>query len=106
VAVPIGALPVIGSGTAGGTINVPAGSAANLFPQIGPSATPSAKPGTGRSTNQDQSTMDMSSVGPISLSGSEFGSQVIGLTVLLLGIAVFAVGISIRKVRPVGKPSV
>jgi hypothetical protein len=38
-------------------------------------------------------------------SGARFGSQIIGLIVLLLGVAVVATGISVRMVRTIGKPS-
>jgi hypothetical protein len=103
-AIAIGALPAIGSGAPGRTINVPAGSAANLFPQITPSSAPSHAPKTGRGANPGQNAVDAAATNPVSLSGAQFGSQILGLIVLLLGVAVVATGISVRKVRGPGKP--
>jgi hypothetical protein len=103
-ALPSGALPTIGAGTPGRTINVPAGSAANLFPQINPSTGHSHAPKTGRA-NPGQDAVAAAATNPISLTGAQFGSQIIGLIVLLLGVAVVATGISMRKVRTIGKPS-
>ncbi|HEY0719282.1 MAG TPA: hypothetical protein VGD68_16845 [Streptosporangiaceae bacterium] len=104
-AVPIGALPIVGSGGPGSTINVPAGSAANLFPQIDPAPAASQAPTTGRDAGPGQGAVTASATNPISLTGAQFGSQVIGLIVLLLGVAVVATGISVRKVRAVANPS-
>jgi hypothetical protein len=104
-ALPVGALPVAGSGTTGGTVNVPAGSAASLFPEISPSSAPSPAPKTAPGTSQGQNAVATSSVIPISLTSSEFESQIIGLIVLLLGVATVITGISMRKIRATGTPS-
>jgi hypothetical protein len=110
-AIPVGALAIgslaIGSATPGKTIDVPAGNAANLFPEISPSAVASAPPATaagGTNPGQGQTAAVTSSVVPISLTSSEFKSQLIGLIVLLLGIAAAVAGISVRKVRAAVKP--
>jgi hypothetical protein len=104
-ALPIGALPTIGSGASGGTVNVPAGSAANLFPQINPSSAPSQAPKPGRAAQSGQDAVAAAATSPISLTGAQLGSQLVGLMVLLLGVAVVATGVSVRKARAVGKPA-
>jgi hypothetical protein len=104
-AVPIGALPVVGSGGPGSTVNVPAGSAANLFPQIKPSPAASQAPKTGPGAQPGQDAVAAGTTSPISLSGAQFGSQIVGLMVLLLGVAVVAVGVSVRKVQAAARPS-
>jgi hypothetical protein len=111
VALPIGAIPVAGSGTPV-TTNVPAGSAASLFPEITPSAAPptsAAGSGTGTGTSPGassaQDAVTTSSVLPISLTGSQFEAQIIALIILLLGITVVMTGISVRKVRAAARPS-
>jgi hypothetical protein len=104
-ALPIGALPVIGSGASGGTVNVPAGSAANLFPQISPSSAPSQAPKAGPGAQSAQAAVAADATSPISLSGAQFGSQLIGLIILLFGVAVVATGVSVRKVQAAAKPS-
>ena len=49
--------------------------------------------------------MATAAVIPISLTSSQFGSQIIGLVILLLGVAVVVTGVSVRKVRATEKPS-
>jgi hypothetical protein len=110
VALPIGALPVVGSGGSAATKNVPAGNAASLFPEIKPSsAAPSAAPGSGRAqgsgVSSGQDAVATSTVLPISLTGSQFEAQIIALIILLLGITVVITGISVRKVRAAVRPS-
>ncbi|HEY6501866.1 MAG TPA: hypothetical protein VIZ20_20735, partial [Streptosporangiaceae bacterium] len=90
-ALPVGALPIVGSDAPGTTINVPAGSAANLFPQITPSTpstAPSPAPRTGHAADQGQDAVATSSVIPISLTSPQFEAQILGLIVLLFGVAV------------------
>jgi hypothetical protein len=41
---------------------------------------------------------------PLSLSSSEFGAQLVGLVILLLGVAIAVTRVSLRKVRANGKP--
>ena len=73
---------------AGVSTTIPAGNASNLFPQISPSSTPSPAPGTAvASPVQAKSVADSSRI-PLSLGSSEFGAQIIGLIVLLLGVAI------------------
>jgi hypothetical protein len=110
VALPIGALPVVGAGGSPATKNVPAGNAASLFPEIKPSsAAPSRAPGPARAqgsgANSGQNAVATSSVIPISLTGSQFEAQIIALIILLLGITVVMTGISVRKVRAAARPS-
>jgi hypothetical protein len=45
-----------------------------------------------------------SSTIPLSLGSSEFGAQILGLIVLLLGVAIAVTRISLRKTRAAGKP--
>ena len=95
--VSLGALPAV----AGVSTTVPAGNASNLFPQISPSSSPTPAPGTqaavpGKTT---ESVADSSRI-PLSLGSSEFGAQIIGLIVLLLGVAIAVTRLSIRKTRP------
>ena len=49
--------------------------------------------------------MTTSSVLPISLTGSQFEAQIIGLMILLLGVTVLLTGISVRKLRATVRPS-
>jgi hypothetical protein len=96
---------VIGAGGSGGTVNVPAGSAANLFPQITPSPAPSHAATTGPGAQPGQEAVAAAATTPISLSGAQLGSQIIGLIVLLLGVAVVATGVSVRKARAARTPA-
>jgi hypothetical protein len=112
VALPIGALPVVGAGGQAVTKNVPAGNAASLFPEITPSAAPPTSAagsgtgtGTGPGAGSAQDAVAASTVLPISLTGSQFEAQIIGLMILLLGITVVLTGISVRKVRAAARPS-
>jgi hypothetical protein len=107
---PIGALPVVGSGGSAVTKNVPAGNAGSLFPEIKPSSpAPSAALGSGRAqgsgVSSGQDAVATSTVLPISLTGSQFEAQIIALIILLLGITVVMTGISVRKVRAAVRPS-
>jgi hypothetical protein len=110
VALPIGALPVVGAGGPAVTKNVPAGNAASLFPEITPSAAPpttaaGSGTGTGPGASSGQDAVATSAVLPISLTGSQFEAQIIGLMILLIGITVVLTGISVRKVRAAARPS-
>ena len=110
MALPIGALPVVGAGGPAVTKNVPAGNAASLFPEIKPSSpAPSRAPGPARAqgngASSGQAAVATSRVLPISLTGSQFEAQIIGLMILLLGITVVLTGISVRKVRAAARPS-
>jgi hypothetical protein len=96
-ALPIGAIPLVGSGVPGLSTTIPAGSASSLFPQISPSAAPSPVPGSQASPGKDP--VAASSVIPLSLTSSEFGAQIVGLIILLLGIAIAVTRVSLRKVR-------
>jgi hypothetical protein len=113
---PIGNIPVVGSGVPGlstapglSTVpglstTIPAGSASSLFPQINPSATPSPVPGAqAGSGKQGDPVADSSSI-PLLLGSSEFGAQIVGLIILLLGVAIAVTRISLRKARVTGKP--
>jgi hypothetical protein len=96
-AIPLGALPAV----AGVSTTVPAGNASSLFPQISPSASPSPAPGTtaAASPAKAQPVADSSRI-PLSLSSSEFGAQIVGLIVLLLGVVIAVTRLSLRKTRP------
>ncbi len=100
-AIPLGALPAV----AGVSTTIPAGNASSLFPQISPSASPSPAPGTAAaaaaSPTKAQPVADSSRI-PLSLSSSEFGAQIVGLIVLLLGVAIAVTRLSVRKTRPNG----
>jgi hypothetical protein len=88
---------------AGISTTIPAGNASSLFPQISPSASPSPAPGTtAASPAKAQPVADSSRI-PLSLSSSEFGAQIVGLIVLLLGVAIAVTRLSLRKTRPNGK---
>jgi hypothetical protein len=101
---PIGNIPVVGSGVPGVSTTVPAGSASSLFPQINPSATPSPAAGAqARSGKQGDPVADSSTI-PLSLGSSEFGAQIVGLIILLLGVAIAITRITLRKARTTGKP--
>ena len=78
---------------------IPGGNAANLFPQINPSSAPSPAPGTQADPKRAQPVADSSRI-PLALGSSEFGAQIIGLIVLLLGVAIAVTRLSIRKARP------
>lgn len=109
VALPIGALPVVGAGGPAVTKNVPAGNAASLFPEIKPSSpAPSRAPGPGRAQGRGagsgQDAIATSAVSPISLTGSQFEAQIIALIILLLGLTVVMTGISVRKVQAAVRP--
>jgi hypothetical protein len=95
-AIPLGALPAV----AGVSTTVPAGNASTLFPQISPSASPSPAPGTAAATPAKAEPVADSSRIPLSLSSSEFGAQIVGLIVLLLGVAIAVTRLSLRKTRP------
>ncbi|HEY4703498.1 MAG TPA: hypothetical protein VIH64_16500 [Streptosporangiaceae bacterium] len=95
-AIPLGALPAV----AGVSTTIPAGNASTLFPQISPSASPSPAPGTTAATPAKAEPVADSSRIPLSLSSSEFGAQIVGLIVLLLGVAIAVTRLSLRKTRP------
>jgi hypothetical protein len=95
--VQLGALPAV----AGISTTVPAGNASNLFPQISPSSSPTPAPGTQPAApNKATEPVADSSRIPLSLGSSEFGAQIIGLIVLLLGVAIAVTRLSLRKTRP------
>jgi hypothetical protein len=99
-AIPLGGLPAV----AGVSTTIPAGNASSLFPQISPSATPSPSPApstAAASPAKAQPVADSSRI-PLSLSSSEFGAQIVGLIVLLLGVAIAVTRLSLRKTRPNG----
>jgi hypothetical protein len=98
-AIPLGALPAV-AGVAGVSTTIPAGNASNLFPQISPSSTPSPSPGTAVADPAPAKPVADSSRIPLSLGSSEFGAQIIGLIVLLLGVAIAVTRLSLRKSRP------
>jgi hypothetical protein len=96
--VQLGALPAV----AGVSTTIPAGNASNLFPQISPSSSPTPAPGTqpaAPSRTITEPVADSSRI-PLSLGSSEFGAQIIGLIVLLLGVAIAVTRLSLRKTRP------
>jgi hypothetical protein len=95
--VSLGALPAV----AGVSTTIPAGNASNLFPQISPSSSPTPAPGTQAAapSRTTEPVADSSRI-PLSLGSSEFGAQIIGLIVLLLGVAIAVTRLSIRKTRP------
>jgi len=95
-ALPLGALPAV----AGISTTIPAGNASNLFPQISPSASPSPAAGTQAAVPAKAEPVADSSRIPLSLGSSEFGAQIIGLIVLLLGVAAAVTRLSLRKTRP------
>ena len=93
----LGALPAV----AGESTTIPAGNASNLFPQISPSASPTPAPGTTAAVpSRTTGAVADSSRIPLSLGSSEFGAQIIGLIVLLLGVAIAVTRLSLRKTRP------
>jgi len=96
-ALPLGPIPLLGSSVPGLSTTIPAGSASSLFPQISPSTAPSPVPGSQASPGRGPA--EASSVIPLSLTSSEFGAQIIGLIILLLGIAIAVTRVSLRKVR-------
>jgi hypothetical protein len=99
---PLGTIPVVGAAVPGTTTTIPAGSASSLFPQISPSAVPSPAPGSPVGKGAGDPAADSSTI-PLSLGSSEFGAQIVGLIILLLGVAIAVTRISVRKVRPTGK---
>jgi hypothetical protein len=99
---PIGNIPVVGSGVPGLSTTIPAGSASSLFPQINPSATPSPAPSAQAGSGKQGDPVADSSTIP--LGSSEFGAQIVGLIILLLGVAIAVTRISLRKARATGKP--
>jgi hypothetical protein len=101
---PIGTLPLVNAGIPGISTTVPAGSASNLFPQISPSAVPSPAPGTQANPARQADPVAASSTIPLALGSSEFGAQILGLIVLLLGVAIAVTRVSLRKTRAAGKP--
>ena len=95
--IPIGALPAV----AGVSTTIPGGNAANLFPQISPSSAPSPVPAPQADPKRAQPVADSSRI-PLSLGSSEFGAQIVGLIVLLLGVAIAVTRLSLRKARTTG----
>ncbi|HWG14090.1 MAG TPA: hypothetical protein VG268_12535 [Streptosporangiaceae bacterium] len=99
--IPIGPLPAV----AGVSTTIPGGNASNLFPQISPSSTPSPAAGTPAGTpaaaKGSQPVADSSRI-PLALGSSEFGAQIVGLIVLLLGVAIAVTRLSLRKTRATG----
>jgi len=98
---PLGSVPLVG--VAGTSTTIPAGSASNLFPRISPSSVPSPAPGSLASPGKQDPVVAPSTI-PLSLSSSEFGAQLVGLIVLLLGVAIAVTRLSLRKGRASGKP--
>jgi hypothetical protein len=92
----VSALPAVG----GVSTTIPAGNASSLFPQISPSASPSPAPGTPAASSKQAAPVADSSRIPLSLGSSEFGAQIVGLIVLLLGVAIAVTRLSLRKTRP------
>jgi hypothetical protein len=90
--IPVGPLPAV----AGVSTTIPGGNASNLFPQISPSATPSPAAGTPANAKGAQPVADSSRI-PLALGSSEFGAQIVGLIVLLLGVAIAVTRLSIRR---------
>jgi hypothetical protein len=90
--IPVGPLPAV----AGVSTTIPGGNASNLFPQISPSATPSPAAGTPADAKGAQPVADSSRI-PLALGSSEFGAQIVGLIVLLLGVAIAVTRLSIRR---------
>jgi hypothetical protein len=101
---PIGSLPLVNAGIPGISTTIPAGSASNLFPQISPSAVPSPAPGTQANPGRQADPVAASSTIPLALGSSEFGAQILGLIVLLLGVAIAVTRVSLRKTRAAAKP--
>ena len=101
---PIGNIPVVGSAVPGFSTTIPAGSASSLFPQINPSATPSPAPGAQAGSGKQSAPVADSSTIPLSLGSSEFGAQIVGLIILLVGAVIAVTRISLRKARATGKP--
>jgi hypothetical protein len=81
---------------AGVSTTIPGGDASNLFPQISPSSTPSPEAGTPAGAKGAQPVADSSRI-PLALGSSEFGAQIVGLIVLLLGVAIAVTRLSIRR---------
>jgi hypothetical protein len=100
---PLGPLPGVGAaGVPGISTTLPAGNASNLFPQINPSATPSPGSQAISGKGRVQPVADSSTI-PLSLSSSEFGAQIFGLIMLLLGAAIAVTRFSLRKTLTAGK---
>jgi hypothetical protein len=101
---PVGSLPLVGAtGVPGISATLPAGNASNLFPQINPSTAPSPAPGTQADPGRGAQPVADSSTIPLSLGSSEFGAQILGLIMLLLGVAIAVTRISLRKTRITGR---
>jgi hypothetical protein len=98
---PVGSVPLVG--VPGTSTIIPAGSASNLFPRISPSPVPSPAPESLASPGKQDRVVDPPTI-PLSLSSSEFGAQLVGLIILLLGVAIALTRLSLRKVRATGKP--
>ncbi len=98
---PIGNVPLVGS-VPGVSSTIPAGSASSLFPQISPTAVPSPSPGSPAEASKQRPVADSSTI-PLSLGSSEFGAQILGLIVLLLGVAIAVTRVSLRKTRTIGR---
>jgi hypothetical protein len=98
---PIGTVPLVNP-VPGISTTIPAGSASSLFPQISPTAVPSPAPGTPAAAGKQRPVADSSTI-PLALGSSEFGAQILGLIVLLLGVAIAVTRISLRKTRTAGK---
>ena len=98
---PVGSTPL--AGVAGTSTIIPAGSASSLFPRITPSAVPSPAPGSLASPGEQDQVTDPPTI-PLSLSSSEFGAQLVGVIILLLGVAIAVTRVSLRKVRATGRP--
>src|ERR1700761_4945911 len=90
--IPVGPLPAV----AGVSTTIPGGNASNLFPQISPSSTPSPAAGRPASGQGYRPVADSSRI-PLALGSSEFGAQIVGLIVLLLGVAIAVTRLSIRR---------
>jgi hypothetical protein len=95
--IPIGPLPAV----AGVSTTIPGGNASSLFPQITPSPSPSPAAGTKANPKGAQPVADSSRI-PLALGSSEFGAQILGLIVLLLGVAIAVTRLSLRKTRTTG----
>jgi hypothetical protein len=93
----MGALPLINAGIPGISATIPAGSTASLFPRISPSAVPS--PAARSQADPGKQTRPVAD----SPTSAEFGTQVVGLIVVLLGVAIAITRISLRKSRAAGK---
>jgi len=82
-----------------GTSNtpLPGAGAGGLFPTVGPSATPGLSPGA-QARPGGTAPVTVSSVLP--LNSRLVGSQIAGVAVLVLGVAIAITRLSVRKPRP------